>query len=231
MKRSYFELRQNYSDAIYAAGGCPVLIPLIPEPAYIESLVDRLDGICLSGSPSDMDPLRYGQEPHPKLGEVLPRRDETDLLLLLAAERRKIPLLAICFGIQALNVSRGGTLVQDIGSQVEGSIKHQQSGEQTYHSHTVRLASGSILDEIAGPSLRVNSHHHQAIQNAGRDLTPIAWASDGLIEAVHDPRPDYFVLGVQWHPEVGWESDPASSAIFERFIAAAQTQKSGASVA
>jgi putative glutamine amidotransferase len=222
LKRSYYELRQNYSDAIYAAGGCPILLPLIPHREYIDSIAARIDGICLSGSASDIDPIRYGEQPHPKLGPVLPRRDNTDLLLLEEAERRKLPVLAICFGAQSLNVSRGGTLIQDITSQVTDAVKHAQDGDPDYRSHSIVIAPGSVLEEIiAATSVSVNSHHHQAIKDVGRNLKPIAWAADGVVEAVADVREDRFVLGVQWHPEMGWESDDLSRAIFGRFVASA----------
>lgn len=223
-KRSYYELRQNYSDAIHAAGGCPVLLPLIPEVQYIESIVDRLDGICLSGAANDIDPIRYGEQPHPHLGPVIPRRDETDLLLLAAAERSNLAVLAICFGVQSLNVSRGGTLIQDIQSQTSEPLKHQQEGEPDYKSHSIKIANGCILEELAAStSASVNSHHHQAVKDVGRDLAAIAWAADGIIEAVVDTRQNRFVLGVQWHPEMGWETDDLSKAIFNRFVSAAMS--------
>src|SRR3954468_10274914 len=122
----FFYLRETYAAALYGAGGIPVYIPLFPEREYLEPLVDRLDGVVLAGSNSDVDPLRYGADPLPKLGDVLPRRDETDALLIAIAEERSLPLLAICYGLQALNVARGGTLIQDIESQVPNPIMHSQ---------------------------------------------------------------------------------------------------------
>jgi len=121
-----FYLGRDYSEAVEAAGGIPVHISLIPKPDYIDSVVAQLDGILLPGSDSDVDPLRYGQQPHPQLGTVQTIKDETDLLVIAAAERRRIPIFAICFGMQVLNVSRGGTLIQDINSQVPDAIKHEQ---------------------------------------------------------------------------------------------------------
>src|SRR6185369_3477079 len=116
-RSEYFYLRQTYADALYGSGGLPVYIPLFPEREYLEPLVRRLDGVVLAGSDSDVDPLRYGADPHPKLGDVLPRRDATDMMLIELAAERGLPLLAICYGLQALNVARGGTLIQDIESQ------------------------------------------------------------------------------------------------------------------
>src|SRR5713226_3861013 len=214
-----FYLARHYSEAVEAAGGLPVHIPLIPKADFINGVVDSLDGLLLPGSDSDMDPQRYGREPHPRLGSVHPIKDETDLLALERVEDRGMPLFAICFGIQSLNVSRGGTLIQDILSQHPDAIKHEQGAPRDRHSHSVRILDGSILRDLAATdSAAVNSHHHQALEILGRELVATAWASDGLVEAVEDPRSDRFVLGVQWHPELGWERDSLSRALFARFV-------------
>jgi len=218
-----FYLARYYSEAIEAAGGAPVHISLIPKPDYISSVVDDLDGVLLPGSDSDVDPLRYGSEPHPNLGSVHPVKDETDLLVLDEVEKRRLPLFAICFGMQALNVSRGGTLIQDIPSQLPKAIKHQQGAPRNRPSHAIKLDNTGFLSSLATTKqVLVNSHHHQAIENVGRDLVATAWTSDGLVEAVEDPRPGRYALGVQWHPELGWEHDPLSQALFQSFIAAAK---------
>ncbi len=216
-----FYLRRYYAEAIESSGGAPVYIPLIPDRQYLSSLAGKLDGLLLSGSNSDLDPIFYGEEPHPKLGTVTPERDQTDLLLLELAEERKMPVLAICFGMQSLNVSRGGTLIQDIESQNLDALKHQQGQVPDRPSHHIKIETNSLLAQLNGSDLaRVNSSHHQAIKQVGRDLRVIARAPDGVIEAVVDSRPDRFVLGLQWHPEVGWERDHFSRAIFRRFIEA-----------
>ncbi len=217
-----FYLHRYYAEAVEAAGGTPVYIPLIPNREYLPALVERLDGLMLSGSNSDIDPVYYSEEPHPKLGPVLPERDETDLILLELAERRAMPVLGICFGMQSLNVARGGSLLQDIESQVANAIKHEQGQPANRPSHHVRFEADSLLAELAGAeTARVNSSHHQAVHKVGCDLRPIGSAPDGVIEAVVDTRADRFVLGVQWHPEIGWERDKFSQAIFRRFIEAA----------
>ncbi|MDT4967962.1 MAG: putative glutamine amidotransferase [Acidobacteriota bacterium] len=218
-----FYLSRYYSEAVEAAGGAPVHISLIPRVPYIEALMENLDGILLPGSDSDVDPLRYGREPHQKLGSVHPLKDETDLLVLQEIEYRKMPLLAICFGMQVLNVSRGGTLIQDIGSQLPDAITHQQGAPRDRRSHKARLLDGSMLARLADEdSVLVNSHHHQAIETIGRELIATAWTSDGLVEAVEDPRADRFALGVQWHPEIGWEEDEFSRKLFEQFVGASR---------
>jgi len=217
-----FYLGRHYSEAVEAAGGVPVHLGLIPNAGYISAAIDELDGFLLPGSDSDVDPLRYGVEPHPKLGTVQPIKDETDLLVLAEVEKRRLPLFAICFGMQVLNVSRGGTLIQDISSQVSNAIKHEQGAPRDRPSHGIKLTKSSFLASLAGDDRAlVNSHHHQAIDTVGRELVAVAWASDGLIEAVEDVRPEHFVIGVQWHPEMGWEEDRFSQALFNSFISAA----------
>jgi len=214
-----FYLKRYYSEAIYGAGGAPVEIPLIPEADYIQSLISRLDAVVLSGSNSDVDPARYGQAPHIKLGQVHPARDEVDFQLLARAEELKLPVLAICYGMQALNVYRGGTLFQDLESQVEGLIKHEQGEPYSRPSHKIDIQEGTLLAQLAGgTAARVNSHHHQAVDELGADLVPIAWAPDNVIEAIINVRGDHFMLGVQWHPEAGWERDRFSQAIFGYFV-------------
>ena len=221
-----FYLSRHYSEAVEAAGGAPVHISLIPNADYIDAVVEALDGILLPGSDSDVDPLRYGQQPHPALGAVQTIKDETDLLVINAAERTGIPLLGICFGMQVLNVSRGGTLIQDIGSQVPAAIKHEQGAPRDRPSHRVKMLEGSKLTEIAGSvEAVVNSHHHQAIETVGADLIATAWTSDGIIEALEDPRPDRFIVAVQWHPELGWERDLLSQRLFRAFINEAATAR------
>jgi len=217
-----FYLSRYYSEALEAAGGAPVHISLIPKSDYVDAVVEGLDGILLPGSDSDVDPLRYGQQPHPKLGAVHTIKDATDLLVIEAAERKRIPLFAICFGMQVLNVSRGGTLVQDIGSQVTEAIKHEQGVPRDRPSHRVNLSEQTKLSTIAGvENLLVNSHHHQAVETLGADLIATAWSPDGIIEALEDPRPDRFVMAVQWHPELGWEGDAVSQHLFKSFVAEA----------
>jgi putative glutamine amidotransferase len=218
-----FYLSRHYSEAVEAAGGVPVHIPLIPDANFIRQAVDGLDGVLLPGSDSDVDPWRYGQDPHPQLGSVHPIKDETDLLVLQEVESRAIPLFAICFGVQILNVSRGGSLIQDVASQWPSAIKHQQGAPRDRHSHSVRLLEGSLMEQLAESGRApVNSHHHQALETLGRELVATAWASDGLVEAVEDPRSDRFVIGVQWHPELGWARDEFARALFERFVSEAR---------
>lgn len=220
-----FYIGRDYSEAVEGCGGLPVHIPLIPDADYLNELVAGLDGILLPGSDTDPDPYRYGEEPHPRLKKVIVEKDETDLLVLAAAEERNIPVLGICFGMQILNVSRGGTLIQDIGSQIDSPLKHDQGIPLERNSHRIRIEDGSFLAKLAGKgtdgveNVKVNSHHHQAVKVVGRDLKAIASTSDGVIEAVEDTREGRFVIGVQWHPELSWRNDPLFNGIFETFVA------------
>lgn len=217
-----FYLARYYGEAVAAAGGLPVHISLIPDREYIRSTVERLDGILLPGSASDVDPARYGRDPLPGLGAVHPLKDSTDALVLEEVERRGLPLFAICFGMQIWNVARGGTLIQDIQSQRPEAIKHEQGAPRERRSHRVKLLEGSELGQLA-QSLEefVNSHHHQAIETVGENLRASAWATDGLIEAVEETRAQRWGIGVQWHPEIDWKGDKLSESLFQSFIKAA----------
>lgn len=217
-----FYLGRDYSEAIEAAGGVPVHLPLIPDAEYLERAVETLDGVLLPGSDTDVDPELYGETPHPKLGRVIPEKDLTDRMVLDHAYRKKLPVLAICYGMQALNVYKGGTLIQDIEAQVDNALKHQQGIPLDRDSHALDLAGEGIIAElVAGAGqekVKVNSHHHQAIHSVGDGLTATSWAPDGVVESVEDESDGRFVLGVQWHPELSWRSDVISRSIFDRFV-------------
>ena len=223
-----FYLGRDYSDALEAAGGLPVHIPLIPDERYLASVMEDLDGVLLPGCDTDVDPGYYGEDPHPMLGKVIPEKDQTDMLVLAEAEKRNIPVFAICYGIQVLNVSRGGTLIQDIEAQVENCLQHRQGEPIARNSHEIKMEADSLLAEIGGElisaKLKVNSHHHQAIGRIGRNLRAIAWANDGIIEGIQDIRPERYVIGTQWHPELSWNSDDFSRSIFEAFVTRCSVQ-------
>ncbi len=215
-----FYLGRDYSEALAACGALPVHLALIPDENYISSVLDKVDGLLLPGSDSDVDPEYYGEDPLPGLGRVVPEKDQTEMLVLKHAEEKGIPVIAICYGMQALNVSRGGSLIQDIRAQVEGCIKHEQGVPLERNSHRIEIAEGSMLYELADKEFaKVNSHHHQAIGRVGNNLKAVAHTSDGVIEFIEDSRGDRFAIGVQWHPELSWKSDDLSQSIFERFVA------------
>ncbi len=214
-----FYLGRDYSEAIEGLGAVPVHISLIPNKDFIADIVGDLDGILLPGSDTDVDPLRYGEEPHPKLGRVIFEKEESDLLVLAESEKRNLPIFGICFGMQILNVYRGGTLIQDIPSQVSNHIKHQQGEPLNRNSHTIEIDKNSILAGlITSKVVQVNSHHHQAVREVGENLKATTRAKDGVIECIEDIRDDKFIIGVQWHPELSWKTDVLSRKIFETFI-------------
>jgi len=219
LETNRFYLGRDYSEALENFGAIPLHISLIPKKEYIAEALKTLDGILLPGSNSDVDPLIYGEEPLPKLGQVVPEKDETDLLVLREAEKLKMPVLAICFGMEVLNVSRGGTLVQDIESQIENCLKHEQGKPIRRNSHGLKIKENNILARlITTGEIKVNSSHHQAIKSVGKNLKATAWAKDGVIESIEDTREDRFVFGVQWHPELSWKFDDLSKNIFQTFV-------------
>jgi putative glutamine amidotransferase len=202
-------LGMTYLRAITDAGGMPVVLPPLGDA---EALLERLDGVCLSGGP-DLDPEAYGAvERHAELGPTEPDLDAFELALARAADASGVPLLGICRGAQALNVARGGTLHQHVGA-------HRQTEPATATTHSVHVDPGTRLAQLVGTRpLRVNSFHHQAVDVLGRGLRAVARAADGTIEAVEAPGPR-FVLGVQWHAE-GLVGQPRHRALFEALVAA-----------
>lgn len=219
-----FYLGRDYSEALASFGAVPVHIPLIPDDEYIENVLRDLDGILLPGSDTDVDPHHFGEDPHPKIKKIIHEKDTTDWLVLDYAEKLKLPILAICFGMQILNVFRGGTLIQDIESQVENPIKHEQGVPLERNSHKINVESFGRLskllgNKINGSSVKVNSHHHQAIKKLGRFLIKSAWSNDGIIECIEDSREEEYILGVQWHPELSYKTDALSANIFKDFVA------------
>ena len=210
---------RSYVEPVLWAGGLPVMIPTFVTPAVMLEYASRLDGVLLPGSSSDIDPARYGEEPHPRLGKMVPDRDALDFALLEHSEKAQLPVLGICFGAQSLNVFRGGTLIQDIPAQVEKPVPHDDGGDPEQPArHFVRLTRGSLLEQLAGKDLvEVNSFHHQSAGQVGRNLQAVATAPDGVIEAIEDAN-GRFVVGVQWHPERGYRDDGFAQALFTRFV-------------
>lgn len=188
-----------YPEAIERAGGVPVIVPLL-RPDAIAALLDRVDGVCLPGGP-DLQPSAYGEEPHPQLGPTEPRVDAVELALVKAADRRNLPILGICRGMQLLNVARGGTLHQHLPDVAGDQLEHRQPDHGSVTTHIVDTAPHSRLRSVlGGPRLDVNSFHHQAVHGLGKNLAATAWAEDGTIEAIEQPG-ERLVMGVQWHAE------------------------------
>ena len=207
-------MREDYVRSVEQSGAVPVVLPPV-SPEDVSALLDRLDGVLLSGG-VDVDPDLYGKPPHPKLGRVNRRRDDFELALTREARRRDVPILAICRGHQVLNVAAGGTLVQDIPSLLEGGMKHDGPGPRWRRAHRVEVTAPSRLREILGQdALSVNSIHHQGVDRVGGDLVVSARCpEDGVIEGLEMPG-RRFVVAVQWHPESFWNRPDSFQSLFD----------------
>ena len=222
-------LKTTYSDAVRLAGGVPVLIPILRDSATVSQLVERLDGVILSGG-EDIDPLYFGEEHLPGLGEINAPRDTFDVLLIRTALRQEKPLLGICRGEQVLNVVLGGTLWQDIPSQLPSSeLHHRQEEPSTVATQVITIDPSSRLAEILGVSeIAVNSHHHQAVKALAPGLIVTARTEDGVVEAYESipGAPDPYgkplqdrILAVQFHPETFSQAgDPTFLKIFQDLV-------------
>jgi len=212
-------LRLTYTQAVQEAGGLAVVVPAHGYVDDTAALLDRLDGLLFSGGP-DLDPAVYGQDPHPRLGPDVDRvSDAYELALLRGAAERDLPVLGICRGMQALNVSRGGTLRQHL-PDVTG-LEHRQGHEPFVPAHPVVVSPGSLLHRVTrATELPVNSFHHQAADTSGAGLAVCAQAPDGTVEALWDPSAR-FCLGVQWHAEL-LTHDPRQAALLSCLVDAAQ---------
>jgi putative glutamine amidotransferase len=219
-------LNRRYSDAIAESGGVPLILPLTAAAETVRPLAENLDGILLTGSNSDLEPSLYGASRSERCGLTQPMRDQMDLFLLGIAHDRNIPVLAICYGIQSLNVFYGGSLLQDIPTVLASPLQHNSRDSQEPAHHKILIKSGSVLEKIAGRTeIMVNSTHHQAVERGGRGLEVIACAPDGVIESVFGTSPDHWILGVQWHPEKSFSGDEFSRELFEYFVARCRAER------
>jgi putative glutamine amidotransferase len=221
-----FSLPETYVQALVQAGANPVLVPSDLPEDVLGGLVLRLDGVLFSGG-GDIEPHHYSADIHPSLSYLDSERDRVEFFLLEKVLQKGKPFLAICRGIQVLNVNLGGTLYVDIPSQIPGALKHSYSPAEIpidFLAHEVKVETGSLLAEIISAStVDVNSTHHQAIRELAPGLKPAAYSPDELIEAVE--LDDYgFGLGVQWHPERLIAHD-AMAALFQAFVEAADSSQ------
>jgi putative glutamine amidotransferase len=209
--RERVTLNTAYVIALDRAGLVPLALPTMLAPERAVLALESVRGLVLSGG-EDVEPARYGATPHPKLEDRDPARDAAELALIAAARERRLPILAICRGIQILNVALGGTLYQDLGSERPGPIAHANDSR-----HAVRVEPGSLLERTLGArAVTVNSRHHQAIRDLAPGLRAVAWAEDGLIEAAEPADAAApWTLAVQWHPE-----DLTERALFDGFARA-----------
>lgn len=213
-ERAY--VNNDYINAVYLAGGIPVMIPMVYEKEIVRKQVELLDGLILSGG-HDVNPLLYNEEPSTKLGGILPKRDKFDYMLIESAFEMKKPILGICRGHQILNVFNGGNLYQDLSFKKGFYIKHNQEHLSNVATHTVEIKKGTKLNEILGDKTLVNSFHHLAINEVAPGFIASAISKDGVIEAI-EKEGDYFVVGVQWHPEMLASENEKMLNIFKKLI-------------
>jgi putative glutamine amidotransferase len=217
--KARYELKRTYVDAVVGAGGLPILIPFC-APDVADEYFATLDGLVLSGGAFDVPPSLYGEETRPACGPLVPERTETELRILRGAIEGGLPLLGVCGGMQLLNVALGGTLHQDLPTDL-GIRIHQQPAPKDVPSHDVELVAGTRLAALAGAGrLRVNSTHHQAVKAVAPGLLVSARAPDGTIEGIELPGHP-FALGVQWHPESALRHEPRHAAIYRGLVDAA----------
>lgn len=221
---TYF-LRARYVRAIEDLGGIPIVLPLVADLGARRRLLTHIDGLLLTGSGPDLAPEFYGERQRYTFQVMSQRRATFDLEMAQLAKAADLPLLGICGGMQALNVAFGGSLYQDIASQHARPLTHRQSAPATQLSHTVKIASKSLLRRIVKTgTMRVNSSHHQSVKNVAPSLQASALAPDGIIEAIESPS-QRFLLGIQWHPEFLFDRYLPHRRLFEAFLEAARRRK------
>ncbi len=211
---------QPYVLSLELAGGTPLFVPCLEDRDEVSRLLEMADALLVTGGP-DFEPRDYGQQPHAKFGSVSPERDLLDRWVLEFSQANPdLPVLGICRGIQSMNVIAGGTLVQDIPSEVTGALKHSQGAPGWYGTHDIEVTEGSRLREIFGSArVSVNSFHHQAVLDVAPGWKIVARADDDVVEAIE--RVDGgFGLGCQFHPELMVERKPMILALFQAFVGA-----------
>ena len=210
-------LNQNYLESVRHAGGIPLILPVDASEEEMAFLIEKCDGMVLIGG-ADIDPHLYGEEILNESVSISPVRDRGEKILLSLAEARGFPLLCICRGIQYLNVYHGGSLYQDIPTQLETEVAHRMSPPHRRTCHRCLLVEGSPLRELLGTEeISVNSHHHQSVKALAPGFEVMARCDDGVIEAIW--KPDHkFLWGIQWHPEKIWDIDENSARIIRAFV-------------
>jgi putative glutamine amidotransferase len=215
---AHLRLHAGYVDAVLTAGGLPVVVPPLGKDGDPDAYLDRLDGFLLTGGGLDLDPRRHGLPTHPAVRPLPERRDEGDRLLVRRLVERRLPVLAVGLGLQQLNVACGGTLYLHLPEELPRALPHRDAAGGP-HRHAVLVEPNTRMEEIYGAGeIRVNSSHHQAVRQVGAGLRAAARSPDGVIEAVEAADPEWFCVGVQWHPE----SETASALDLQLFECFAQ---------
>ncbi len=215
---SRVRLTAAYVTALENAGLIPLIVPPLSSGRAAAAILDSVSGLVLTGG-EDVDPARYGEERDKKVRSVNAARDATEAALVEEAKARGMPVLAICRGIQILNVALGGTLVQDIASQCETDISHDEEGPRDSRSHEITIERGSLIAKAIGTErCTVNSFHHQSVKRVAEGLRVTARSPDGIIEGLESADKDWWVMAVQWHPEEMTDSrEPWDRGLFKAF--------------
>lgn len=220
LEGDFLRMNPTYTDAVNAAGGIPIILPLKLQDEELDAVIKHFDGFLFTGGP-DVNPLIFGEETRAGCGAVSSLRDDLELRLFPKLVTADKPVLGICRGIQVMNIAMGGDIYQDIPSQYSTTQQHSQASKSSVASHHIYPQAGTLLRDILKKDrAAVNSHHHQAVRALGQGFLADAYAQDRLIEAISMPGKK-FILGVQWHPEGLWKHDADSAAIFQAFIRAA----------
>ncbi len=213
-----YELKVAYADAVIRAGGLPLILPYSEEPGCVDSYLERISGLVVTGGAFDVPPELYGESPRDGLGVLKEDRTEFESALIRGALERNVPVLGICGGMQLFNVVMGGTLLQDIGRELARPADHEQKHDRTQPQHPVEIKDGTLLSELLGKGqVMVNSTHHQAVNKLGRGVVVSAVAPDGVAEAIELPSHP-FALGVQWHPELLLNSIPLHLGLYRGLV-------------
>ncbi len=210
---------QDYIEAVCAAGGVPVIIPILTDSLALAALLDKVDGVVMTGG-EDVDPAFYGEVALPQMGEINAPRDTFDLMLARMSAREGKPLLGICRGVQSINVAFGGSLWQDIPSQIpESPIQHRSKNDENPF-HDVYILEGSRLASLTESGFtRINTYHHQAVKDVAKGFVVAATAPDSVVEAIECFENGYRIIGVQFHPEKMFEAgDVRFQPLFEWLV-------------
>jgi putative glutamine amidotransferase len=213
-----YQLKVAYADAVARAGGLPIVLPYSEERGCVDSYLDRISGLVVTGGAFDIAPEMYGESAREGLGALKESRTAFEASLIRGALERGVPLLGVCGGMQLLNVVAGGTLIQDIGREVARATEHEQKHDRTQPQHPVDIKEGTVLSELLGKGqVMVNSTHHQAVNKLGKDVVVSAVAMDGIIEAI-ELSSHFFALGIQWHPELLINSIPLHLGLYRGLV-------------
>ena len=217
-----YELKVAYAEAVIRAGGLPFILPYSDDRTVVDSYLDRVSGVLVTGGAFDIPPEAYGEASGEGMGPLKQARTTFETTLMQAALGRNLPVLGVCGGMQLLNVVLGGTLVQDILKDVANARDHEQKHDRTQPHHPVDIKEGTVLCELLGKGqVMVNSTHHQSVKKAGEKLVVSALAPDGIVEAIEAPSYN-FAVGVQWHPELLLNTVPLHLGLYKAFVAKAR---------